>query len=195
MALPNEQQLKLTSYKNSKSLMEAIEKRFGDGNVDYESLKIPTKNRKESSVKGTYTIGFDKTKVECYSCHRRGYFARKCMATKHQDNMNKEAPRRTVPVEDTALNALVSQCDGLGYDWSNQAEDGPTNFALMAYTSSSSSSSDTEVIVLNSNFNHGSTFCKDFMLHVPPENNEFEETSIKTHGLAISKTLRFSVYT
>ncbi|GJY83037.1 putative ribonuclease H-like domain-containing protein [Tanacetum coccineum] len=35
----------------------------------------------------------------------------------------------------------------LGYDWSDQAEEGPTNFALMAYTSSgssSSSSSDSE---------------------------------------------------
>ncbi|GKB72595.1 hypothetical protein Tco_0934007, partial [Tanacetum coccineum] len=35
-------------------------------------------------------------------------------------------------------------CDGFGYDWSDQAEEGPTNFALMAYTSSSSSSLDTE---------------------------------------------------
>nr|GEV28368.1 hypothetical protein [Tanacetum cinerariifolium] len=60
---------------------------------------------------------------------------------------NMEAPRRTVPVEDTTSNAFVSQCDGLGYNWSDQAEDRPTNFALMAYTSSSSSSfsnSDTE---------------------------------------------------
>ncbi|GJW43752.1 ribonuclease H-like domain-containing protein [Tanacetum coccineum] len=38
--------------------------------------------------------------------------------------------------------------DGLGYDWSDQAEEGPTNFTLMAFTSSSSSSSsssDSEV--------------------------------------------------
>ncbi|GKB41404.1 hypothetical protein Tco_0886346 [Tanacetum coccineum] len=37
-------------------------------------------------------------------------------------------------------NALIS-CDGLGdYDWSDQAEEGPTNFALMAYSSTSSNS-------------------------------------------------------
>nr|GEV06851.1 uncharacterized mitochondrial protein AtMg00810-like [Tanacetum cinerariifolium] len=69
-------------------------------------------------------------------------------ASKHQDNRNRKASKRTVPVEDTTLNALVTHCDGLGYDWSDQAEDGPTNFALMAYTSSSfssSSNSDTEV--------------------------------------------------
>nr|GEW61612.1 hypothetical protein [Tanacetum cinerariifolium] len=73
-----------------------------------------------------------------------GHFAIECRALEHQDNKNREAPRRTVPVEDTILNALVSQCDGLGYDWSDQAEDRPTNFSLMAYTSSSSSSLDYE---------------------------------------------------
>nr|GEV51468.1 Gag-Pol polyprotein [Tanacetum cinerariifolium] len=72
---------------------------------------------------------------------------KKCSASKHQDNRNREAPRRTVPVDDTTSNALVSQCDRLGYDWSDQAKNGPTNFALMAYTSSSSltsSNSDIE---------------------------------------------------
>ncbi|GKD36101.1 hypothetical protein Tco_1251610, partial [Tanacetum coccineum] len=67
-------------------------------------------------VNGTDTIGFDKTKVETI--------------------------RRIVPVEETTSNALVSQFYGFGYDWSDQAEEGPTNFALMAYTSSSL---DTEV--------------------------------------------------
>ncbi|GKA02159.1 hypothetical protein Tco_0674824 [Tanacetum coccineum] len=45
--------------------------------------------------------------------------------------------RRTVPVETSTSIALVS-CDGLGgYDWSDQAEEGP-NYALMAYSSLSS---------------------------------------------------------
>ncbi|GJX08584.1 hypothetical protein Tco_0196516 [Tanacetum coccineum] len=34
-----------------------------------------------------------------------------------------------------------SKCDGFGYDWSDQAEEGPTNFDLMAYSSTSLSSS------------------------------------------------------
>nr|GFB70818.1 hypothetical protein [Tanacetum cinerariifolium] len=39
-------------------------------------------------------------------------------------------------------NALVSQCDGTGsYDWCYQAEEEPTKFALMAFSSSSSTSS------------------------------------------------------
>ncbi|GJS87376.1 putative ribonuclease H-like domain-containing protein [Tanacetum coccineum] len=34
-----------------------------------------------------------------------------------------------------------TKCDGLGYDWSDQAEELPTSFALMTYTSSRSSNS------------------------------------------------------
>ncbi|GKA45866.1 hypothetical protein Tco_0738662, partial [Tanacetum coccineum] len=57
----------------------------------------------------------------------------------NQENRNRENTRRVVPVETTTSNALVS-CDGSGYDWSDQAEEGPTNFALMAYSSTSSNS-------------------------------------------------------
>ncbi|GKG31731.1 hypothetical protein Tco_0426681, partial [Tanacetum coccineum] len=50
-------------------------------------------------------------------------------APRNQDNKNKES-LRSVHVETSTLTALVS-CDGLGgYDWSDQAEEGP-NYALM----------------------------------------------------------------
>nr|GEY30463.1 retrovirus-related Pol polyprotein from transposon TNT 1-94 [Tanacetum cinerariifolium] len=56
-----------------------------------------------------------------------------------------EPQRRNALVENSTSNALVSQCDGIGsYDWSYQAKEEPANFALMAITSSSSSS-DNEV--------------------------------------------------
>ncbi|GJY10625.1 ribonuclease H-like domain-containing protein [Tanacetum coccineum] len=91
------------------------------------------------TVNGNETIGFDKSKVECYNCNERGHFARECRALRNQDNKNKESSRRSVPVETSTSTALVS-CDGLGrYDWSDQAEEGP-NYALMAFSSSSPNS-------------------------------------------------------
>ncbi|GJX63275.1 hypothetical protein Tco_0296175 [Tanacetum coccineum] len=59
--------------------------------------------------------------------------------SKEPKNMNKDNTIRVVPVELTTSNALVSY-DGAGYDWSNQAKEGPTNLALVTYTSISSSS-------------------------------------------------------
>nr|GFC26751.1 hypothetical protein [Tanacetum cinerariifolium] len=59
-----------------------------------------------------------------------------------RDNRNKEATKRPILTEVSTSNALVSQCDAVGgYDWSFQAEEKPTNYALIAYASSGSSSS------------------------------------------------------
>ncbi|GJS89211.1 putative ribonuclease H-like domain-containing protein [Tanacetum coccineum] len=94
---------------------------------------------RKHTVNGNKTIGFNKSKVECYNCHKREHFARECRAPRNQDNKNKEISRRSVPVETTTSIALVS-CDGLGgYNWNDQEEEGP-NYALMAFSSSSPNS-------------------------------------------------------
>nr|GEU70223.1 retrovirus-related Pol polyprotein from transposon TNT 1-94 [Tanacetum cinerariifolium] len=86
-------------------------------------------------------------KVECYNCHMKGHVTRECRSPKDtRRNVLAGPQRRNVLVETSTSNALVLQCDGMGiYDWSFQAEEEPTNYALIAFTSFSSSSSDNEV--------------------------------------------------
>ncbi|GJR08776.1 hypothetical protein Tco_0791428 [Tanacetum coccineum] len=175
MALPNEHQLKFNTYKSAKTLMEAIEKRFRGSsstnqntqNVAFVSSNITistneavmtahsvsaanSKNNASTlpnvdSLSNVMIYSFFANQGGMHNFHRRCHFSRECMTPKNQDSRKKETTRRIVPVEETTSNALVSQCDGFGYDWSDQAEEGPTNFVLLAYTSSSSSSLDTEV--------------------------------------------------
>ncbi|GJU57366.1 putative ribonuclease H-like domain-containing protein [Tanacetum coccineum] len=70
---------------------------------------------------------------------------RKLYLNGKEGNRSRDDPRRNAPVDTSTTNALVVQ-DGIGgYDWSFQAEEDITNFALMAYTSQGLSSSDSEV--------------------------------------------------
>nr|GEV17038.1 ribonuclease H-like domain-containing protein [Tanacetum cinerariifolium] len=69
------------------------------------------------------SMGFDMSKVECYYCHRNGHFDRECR-----------------PLKDSRRNGVVEPQRRTSY----QVEEEPANFALMAF-SASSSSSNTEV--------------------------------------------------
>ncbi|GJV49341.1 putative ribonuclease H-like domain-containing protein [Tanacetum coccineum] len=113
-------------------------------------------------------VGFDRSKVECYNCHKNGHFTRECRALKNQENRGRENSRRTVTVETPIENALVAQ-DGIGgYDWSYQAEEEhPTNVALMAYTSSGSSSNS------NSEENNKCKSDKGYHAVLPPYTGNF----------------------
>nr|GFA54102.1 hypothetical protein [Tanacetum cinerariifolium] len=79
-------------------------------------------------------------------------------------------------VETTTSNALVS-CDGLGgYDWSDQAEEGP-NDALMAYTSLSS----------NSKVSNDSTYLKSCLETVKILKSELKKSKLMVLEIAIKK--------
>ncbi|GJR85567.1 ribonuclease H-like domain-containing protein [Tanacetum coccineum] len=65
---------------------------------------------KKITINGSDTAGYDKSKVECFNCHKMGYFARECRGPRNQDNRNtnQDSSRRTVNVEETSSKAMVA---------------------------------------------------------------------------------------
>ncbi|GJW23423.1 hypothetical protein Tco_0034045 [Tanacetum coccineum] len=96
--------------------MEEMDLRWKMAMMTMRAKRFLKNTRRKLTVNGNETIGFDKSKVECYNYHKRRHFSKECRASRNQDNMIKESSRRSVPVEISTSIALVS-CDGLGgYD-------------------------------------------------------------------------------
>nr|GEZ61800.1 hypothetical protein [Tanacetum cinerariifolium] len=123
--------------------LEEIDLKWQMAMLTMRARKFLQKTGRNLGVNGPTSMGFDMAKVEFYNCHRKGHFARKCRSPKDTRRPAVAEPqRRSVPVETSTSNALVSQCDATSsYDWSYQAKEEPTNFGLMAFSSSSSNSS------------------------------------------------------
>nr|GFA14845.1 hypothetical protein [Tanacetum cinerariifolium] len=104
------------------------------------------KTGKKISIQGTDVVGFDKSKVECFNCHKMGHFVKECRAPRSQERGRSESFRQGSKEEEQAPKALMA-IDGVGCDWSymenkeeNHAlvadEEAHTEFALMAKYSS-----------------------------------------------------------
>nr|GEY36153.1 retrovirus-related Pol polyprotein from transposon TNT 1-94 [Tanacetum cinerariifolium] len=101
----------------------------------------------EMDLKWQDPVGFDKTKVECFNCHKIGHFARDYRAKRNQDsrrrdvgyNGNKTRDNGRRPAYQDDSKALVT-INGEDIDWSGHAEEDAQNYAIMAYSSNNSGS-------------------------------------------------------
>nr|GEX81034.1 hypothetical protein [Tanacetum cinerariifolium]GEY06144.1 hypothetical protein [Tanacetum cinerariifolium]GEY06147.1 hypothetical protein [Tanacetum cinerariifolium] len=77
--------------------LEEIDLKWQMAMLTMRARRFLQRTGRNLGANGTTSIGFDMSKVECYNCHRRGHFSRKCRSPK--DTRNKDTQRRNVPVE------------------------------------------------------------------------------------------------
>nr|GEW27954.1 integrase, catalytic region, zinc finger, CCHC-type, peptidase aspartic, catalytic [Tanacetum cinerariifolium] len=85
---------------------------------------------KKISIQGLDVARFDKSKVECFNCHKMGYFARECRASRSQDKGRRDNYRQGSKVEEQAPKALMA-IDG-DLSWTGLlefADDTVTNYS------------------------------------------------------------------
>ncbi|GJU41823.1 ribonuclease H-like domain-containing protein [Tanacetum coccineum] len=84
--------------------LEEMDLRWNIAMLTMRAKRFLKNTRRKLDMTNKERIGFDKSKVECFNCQKKGHFAREYKAHRNQDNRNKEPIRRTVPIKETTLN-------------------------------------------------------------------------------------------
>ncbi|GJQ95623.1 ribonuclease H-like domain-containing protein [Tanacetum coccineum] len=60
--------------------LEEIDLRWQMAMLTMRAKRFLKNTSRKLTINGNESVGFDKSKVECYNCHKKGHFAKECRA-------------------------------------------------------------------------------------------------------------------
>ncbi|GJV30519.1 putative ribonuclease H-like domain-containing protein [Tanacetum coccineum] len=104
--------------------LEAMDLKWQLSLLSMRAKRYFQRTGKKIFINGNDTAGYDKTKVECFNCHKLGHFAREYRLPRNKDGQFRyqDNTRKQGNNEDTSSKAMLD-IDGVGFDWSDMAED------------------------------------------------------------------------
>ncbi|GJT56376.1 putative ribonuclease H-like domain-containing protein [Tanacetum coccineum] len=88
--------------------IEEMDLRWQIAMLTMRAIRFLKNTRWKLIVNSNETIVFDKSKVECYNCHKRRHFARECRAPRNQDNKKQGKLKRIVSNETSTSYTLCA---------------------------------------------------------------------------------------
>ncbi|GKE81350.1 ribonuclease H-like domain-containing protein, partial [Tanacetum coccineum] len=118
--------------------LEAMDLKWQLSLLSIRAKRYYQRTCKKIFINANDTARYDKSKVECFNCHKLRHFARECRASRNKECQfrNQDNTRKQGNNEDTSSKAMLA-IDGVGFDWSDMTEEQvQTNMALMAFSDS-----------------------------------------------------------
>ncbi|GJW80781.1 ribonuclease H-like domain-containing protein [Tanacetum coccineum] len=97
--------------------LEELDLRWQVAMLTVRVKKFIQRTRMNLDFKEKRTVSLDKTKIECYNCHKKGHFARECRSRRNQGRRSYgDNGRSNAPTNESSSHALVAQDVLGGYD-------------------------------------------------------------------------------